>query len=324
MSIVTPYTYRQTLSLDVDEHATGLSGWRQTYDQISSGAFLGQVIDIWFAGLQISRETTNRVISQRGTPWEGAYVIGLSFATREGGSFEQQGFHRNALATFHSEHEFTVTTQEQSDSALLAIPEATLRNVLELEFPGGKLPLAQSPALLVGQPEHVAALKRELMPLFDRERFDASTLAYPQVQKTLHSSIMGALTDLLCSASRAPLPSRSFKGRRMLVREAVDYALASKGEPVTVAELCAQFHISRRMLNYCFEEVLSISPLQYLRALRLNAVRRELRSAQADRSIQDIACQWGFWHLSRFSAEYRELFGELPSATRRRHVPTTA
>jgi len=34
--------------------------------------------------------------------------------------------------------------------------------------------------------------------------------------------------------------------------------------------------------------------------------------------VKDVVAHWGFWHLSRFSAEYRALFGELPSDTLKR------
>jgi len=46
-------------------------------------------------------------------------------------------------------------------------------------------------------------------------------------------------------------------------------------------------------------------------------VRRELQTHRRD-SIGDVAARWGFWHLSRFAADYTRLFGELPSATRAR------
>jgi AraC family transcriptional regulator, ethanolamine operon transcriptional activator len=69
-------------------------------------------------------------------------------------------------------------------------------------------------------------------------------------------------------------------------------------------------------LQYCFEEVLGIAPASYLRAIRLNGVRRELASAApGERAVQDVAAAWGFWHLSQFAADYRKLFGLRPSET---------
>ncbi|MOA41251.1 transcriptional regulator EutR [compost metagenome] len=58
------------------------------------------------------------------------------------------------------------------------------------------------------------------------------------------------------------------------------------------------------------------NPVQYLRAIRLNRVRRDLRQNQrGGLKVQDVACHWGFWHLSSFTADYKRMFGELPSQT---------
>ena len=78
------------------------------------------------------------------------------------------------------------------------------------------------------------------------------------------------------------------------------------------------FGVSRRSLQYAFEEVLGVSPLTYLRAQRLNAVRRAIKTAETDTPVMEIAARWGFWHPSYFTASYKKLFGELPSATRKR------
>jgi AraC family ethanolamine operon transcriptional activator len=59
-----------------------------------------------------------------------------------------------------------------------------------------------------------------------------------------------------------------------------------------------------------------MSPVTYLRALRLNGVRRELKRG-GDEAVADRAARWGFWHQSRFAADYKHLFGELPSETLR-------
>jgi AraC family ethanolamine operon transcriptional activator len=34
-------------------------------------------------------------------------------------------------------------------------------------------------------------------------------------------------------------------------------------------------------------------------------------------SVQSVAASWGFWHLSRFASDYRQMFGQLPSDTLR-------
>jgi AraC family ethanolamine operon transcriptional activator len=57
--------------------------------------------------------------------------------------------------------------------------------------------------------------------------------------------------------------------------------------------------------------------------MRLNRVRRELISRHEE-TVGDVAARWGFWHLSRFAADYRQHFGELPSATRSRAVTRSA
>ena len=96
---------------------------------------------------------------------------------------------------------------------------------------------------------------------------------------------------------------------------------AHADDPPSIAELCRHVGVSRRTLQGCFQDALGLTPLQYLRMLRLNAVRRELRALAAARqpvSIGDVAARWGFWHWSRFTENYRQLFGELPSHTVRR------
>ena len=35
----------------------------------------------------------------------------------------------------------------------------------------------------------------------------------------------------------------------------------------------------------------------------------------SDTKILNIANDWGFWHMGQFAADYKSLFGELPSET---------
>jgi AraC family ethanolamine operon transcriptional activator len=56
--------------------------------------------------------------------------------------------------------------------------------------------------------------------------------------------------------------------------------------------------------------------MAYFRAVRLNAVRQELKAAAAGTAtVHEVAQRWGFWRTGEFAAAYRRLFGELPSET---------
>ena len=59
-----------------------------------------------------------------------------------------------------------------------------------------------------------------------------------------------------------------------------------------------------------------MGPLAWLNVLRLNAVRRSLKTAD---SVTEAATQFGFWHFGHFSSGYQLLFGELPSSTLARY-----
>jgi AraC-like DNA-binding protein len=54
--------------------------------------------------------------------------------------------------------------------------------------------------------------------------------------------------------------------------------------------------------------------------VRLEAVRKELRALERDDegTVSSVAHNWGFVHLGRFAAQYRDRFGEPPSTTRHR------
>jgi AraC family ethanolamine operon transcriptional activator len=52
--------------------------------------------------------------------------------------------------------------------------------------------------------------------------------------------------------------------------------------------------------------------------MRLNGARRMLLRAGPRTKVSDAVEAYGFWHLSRFSRDYRRHFAELPSQTLRR------
>jgi AraC family ethanolamine operon transcriptional activator len=86
-------------------------------------------------------------------------------------------------------------------------------------------------------------------------------------------------------------------------------------KPLAVRDVCRAAGVSWRTLDYAFREEFGVAPKAYLKATQLNGVRREIRRAEPPVVISDVANRWGFWHMGQFAADYRKLFGELPSET---------
>jgi len=135
----------------------------------------------------------------------------------------------------------------------------------------------------------------------------------------------GTLLRLLRAALAAAHPppygrhERTLKGQGRLVKLAEAYAAARLGDQLHVEELCVALGVSERTLEYAFARILRMSPVAFLRRLRLHRVRQALQAAPRGSTTVSIeALNAGFSHFGEFSRAYRDCFGELPSETLRR------
>jgi AraC-like DNA-binding protein len=72
--------------------------------------------------------------------------------------------------------------------------------------------------------------------------------------------------------------------------------------------------VSRRSLHEGFRKYYGVTPMVYLRNVRLDNARLVLKQKGAgDVLVTDVALDSGFNHLSKFARAYKERFGELPS-----------
>lgn len=77
--------------------------------------------------------------------------------------------------------------------------------------------------------------------------------------------------------------------------------------------------VSRFKLFDGFRKHMGMSPMAYLKKLRLSEVRKQLLNGGRGTNISTVATEWGFNHLGRFASEYKKLFNEIPSATMHRN-----
>jgi AraC-like DNA-binding protein len=106
--------------------------------------------------------------------------------------------------------------------------------------------------------------------------------------------------------------------RPRTVRRAMEVIEADPARPLTTADLARMAGASVRSLQEGFRQHVGLSPMAYLQRVRLSYAHEELRHPRSGRrSVAAIAHAWGFGHLGRFAAAYRERYGVSPSATLR-------
>jgi AraC-like DNA-binding protein len=175
----------------------------------------------------------------------------------------------------------------------------------------------------------VTHLVRPSAPLMSRllslhgnaERLAKTTpdiLAKPEVARALEQALVDTMIRCLTESTPVEMGAGSHHHSRVIVRFE-ELLAANAGRPLYLAEICAAIGVSERTLRVCCREHLGMGPVRYLWLRRMHFARRALFLASPQTStVTEIATEFGFWELGRFSVEYRVLFGESPLASLRR------
>ncbi|GAA2689352.1 AraC family transcriptional regulator [Actinoplanes palleronii] len=103
------------------------------------------------------------------------------------------------------------------------------------------------------------------------------------------------------------------------IRRVVEAMRAQPGRPFTVADLAGIAGVGARALQQSFARYVGMPPMTYLRQLRLALVHDGLRAADpGETTVAQVAYRYGFTHLGRFAAAYRERYAISPSETLRK------
>jgi AraC family ethanolamine operon transcriptional activator len=306
---------RHSTSTHIEAHTEELLDWDLRYDQLDCGRFEGRFTDIRCEGLQIFQETTTRRVRQRGFLPPGSFSFGTMLAGEGSLHVNGRSVAHNTLIAVHGQ-ELDVCTPPHCTLAGMVIDASLLRNAaagrpdLSAVLQGQTLQAVEAPAATL------VALRARLQAALALAQRAPEALQAPGTQRHLRDELLWHTVQAL-SATAPPTELQRSHGRKQLVDRACELMLAQADQPPTLIEVCTQLGVSPRKLLYCFKDVLGQNPATYIKAVRLNGVRRELASPHA--SVLDVAARWGFWHFSHFSADYKRQFGELPSDTLRRH-----
>ena len=293
---------------DADLHASNLTNWQQEYDQTSRGSFYGRIVELPFDGLQVFCEHTSQALQQKCVVWPDSVWLGIPLAHQEESRINGLTVRQDTIMCRPGGCDFQLSTPQDYDLYGLVVDRSKLIKMASIHG----VDLNWKELTEHGRLGVPAKTLEEVRFVLARLLSVQNKTTPSRLQQDI---VMMALLEVLKEETPQPAKTQSYFHRKKVVdcaRQFLDHHL---DEAVTVTQLCEIANVSRRTLQYSFESILGVSPIQYLRISRLNGVRRSLVQAQHGQAVSDIAAQWGFWHLSQFAKDYKQLFGETPSKT---------
>ena len=305
---------------DIDEQAARLTGYGQSYQQISKGSFSGTFTSCDLdPELSLFFESTNQVLYQNAMVPRQYYAIGLLMKTDRTLVLNCEPFPKGAAFILPPGSEMEGISSPDMKICIIHVSCDLLTRALQHQFQEQNL----------FNPEYIPYMlvknEKETWPLYSLlEDFQTGA---ENVHVSLESAnqlaaLKNTLVETICSVFITKSERDRIKSGLMtrnkhhrLFHDALDIIKDNICEELTVGTLCEELAASRRTLEYVFNENIKMSPAKYIRALRLNNIRREILSME-NQTLGDIAAKWGIWHLGRFSKDYYQLFGELPSSTK--------
>jgi len=303
-----------------DFHLYGASApeWNQRYHQISRGAMSSSLLEASFGRCHVFRKTLDQRVVQQGCLPRGQICFAMPATLTAPARMQGREVSESTLFVLREGDEFTL--HRPAGMTLLAV---TFDRGRFDEFVDAAGPRSQLRALLAHPvlelPADALARCRAVMEEALASSFEERTQDTHASTATLRElALLAALSALLAELPTATRPPRA-SSASFVVEAGHRLALAAGSAPVSIEDVCQQLRASRRTVQNSFQSVAQTTPLHYLRSIRLNAVRRQLLSTRdAQIGVGEVATEWGFAHLGHFAAQYKQLFGESPSATRRR------
>ena len=177
--------------------------------------------------------------------------------------------------------------------------------------------LVPTPGIYAPDPAKLGLLRSELRKWQQLETYGAE--ARPAIISRREESLAMAVIDALVNESSLEENNSTKTERPMAL--ALEVIYSSELENISALKLCQQAGCSQRTLEKCFLKRFGVTPKKYVKCLRLARVHQKLQNFDTSgyNSIIELASIQGFWHMGQFAADYRRIYGELPSTTLKRN-----
>lgn len=291
--------------------------WQLEYTQLDSGESKSIVSQI-IRGREMSLFfCPNRTIRLVGTPPEGMWTLVLSAPDAPAWLLGRQSVSPNAITIYRPGYDFDCHFQPGHELYSFSLSPETLYNLCDCVDVPKLVDILMKQDVI----ECAPARKMELWQRATYRNHILNGLSSTEGHADLsvwHDFELNLIREILIALAegKSIRSTKRYESRSRIFKEIDKNMETNPFRVLSVSDICRIAQVSERTLQYNFRKMIGITPKKYLRAMRLNRVRKDLCTTIPDGSnISDIANRWGFWHMGQFASDYHQLFGELPSET---------
>lgn len=303
---------------DFEEFTQATRAWDLDFIQLDRGNFETEITQVGVGDVLLAQASFNRFIDQKGSSPPGLWTFAI--LTNESSPIIWRGrqVSKKSVMIYAPGSEIDAQSRPAFDVYTLSYPESLLDELAQMFEITSFRKLIESSDLITAKASKLSKCRERTKDILSVIKEQPLKLNSKAMLDEMRFSLSHQLISTLVF-SRPEYHKPSYRKRNRALRRAKAYLREHGEEPVTVRDLCGVTEVSERTLRYAFLEKFGVSPKSYLLAMRLNGVRRQLCHADPSSiKIADVANHWGFWHMGQFAADYRRLFGELPSETLKR------
>lgn len=300
---------------DPQEQAASFGMLDQSYEQISAGAFSGSLHALSGGDVTVFHETLNQGVFQMGVSDPAHFTIAVAYALSDrlywnGGLLDQ-----GSVVAYAPGRDFELRTPRRTACVGVSLAPSALQSLVPGQPPEHWQKLFTRIDCWSPDTQRPFALQARIAGVLR----SAGQAAASHAPGDFTLDLIG-LRELTIDCLGSVVEQQQPWGHRLraasyprIARRARALMLERLGEPLTVTDICLGLGCSRRSLQYACESVFDLSPMAYLRNLRLAAARQQLRCAGPGTTVKGVAAAVGFSHLPRFAQAYSQMYGEWPS-----------
>jgi len=305
----TPFLKHQYKFHDVDTFAHHISQGVLQYYQLEPGSFHGELTEIISQKIIVSTHKMNRIVQQVGTGIEGFTTFLLPGNMSQDFNWRAIRLTGKRIGVLKSKMKHFMISRSDFFGTPISINNEYFNElILKLKYDESIYKIIQQKEVIEISFEDAYQMQQVVVKLCNEEKEDIDLLTnvLPRILLKSIENISDGLSQQIS------------KPKDILYNKSIEYINLHLGQKITIGDICSTINTSERNLRYIFKEITGLSPMRYIKSLKLNKVRKDIIDSGVETGINLIASNWGFSHSGQFAADYKKLFGELPSETYRR------